>query len=234
MTLPATQHPSYLALDRAALGGPSSELQKHVEDCPECRAYLEALAEPPAPSGLAEVRRRVAARRSKARFWWAAVPVAAAAGALLFVDARVETPREAPYVGVKGFSSVWIYVKREGDTQLWDGKRALQPGDQLRLKVDPGAFRHVAVYAAKEAAPPEPLYAGEVAAGRISTLPDAWELDAEPGAEQLFVVLSHEPVTPRWAEWRDGKVAPGTAVLPFVLPKTIVVDADADASDGSP
>lgn len=232
MPLLATEHPSYLALDRAALGGLSNELAEHVSECPECLAYLEEVAEAPPASGLAELGRRVAARRTKAhlRWAWALVPVAAAASALLFVGPRSETPRETPYIGVKGFSSVWIYVKRGGDTQLWDGKSALQPGDRLRLKVDPGSFRHIAVYSAKETTPPEPLYEGEVLPGHISTLPDAWELDAEPGAERLFVVLSQEPMPPQWAAWREGKVTAGATVLPFVLPKSVVVDA----SDGSP
>lgn len=236
MTLLTPPHPSYLALDRAALGGLSNELRAHVEQCPECRSYLNALAEPTHASGWTDLqqrleRRRMAQRRSR----WTIAPLAAAALALLFFSMRPKAPsgsESAPYVGAKGFPSVWIYVKRETETKLWDGKRTFHAGDRLRLKVDPGAFRHVVVYAAKGAAAPELLYEGDVIPGQITALPDAWELDAEPGAERLFVVLSHQPVTPRWAEWREGRVTPEATVLPFELPKSMLVDAD--ASDGSP
>lgn len=233
MTLTATEHPSYLALDRAALGGLSRDLEQHVDECAECRSYLEALAEPPQELGLLEARRRFErAPRASRRWLWAAAPVAAAAVALLFVGSRPSNVEEAPYVGVKGFSSVWIYVKRGTDTQLWDGKRVLRPGDQLRLKVDPGSARHVEVFAAKAAEEPDRLYVGEVVPGEIAMLPDAWELDGQAGAEQLFVVLSSGPVEPAWPAWRDGKAAPGVSVLSFVLPKSTLPDAD--ASDGGP
>ncbi|MDF3065456.1 MAG: hypothetical protein K0R38_1057 [Polyangiaceae bacterium] len=231
-----TQHPSYLALDRAALGGLSSELSQHVSECDECRAYLETLAQAPPASGLIAVRGELERRRTaQRRRWWAVAPLAAAALALLFVTARPGTSTDAenaPYIGVKGFPSVWVYVKREAETKLWDGKRAFHPGDRVRLKLDPGAFRRVAVYSARGEAPPELLFEGDVPPGQTSALPDAWELDAEPSAEKLFVVLSDEPVTPRWSEWKDGKTAPGLAVLTFTLPKSMAVEAD--ASDGSP
>jgi hypothetical protein len=233
MTLTRTEHPSYLALDRAALGGLSQDLERHVSACAECRSYLETLAEPPPESGLMETRRRLERARVASRPWlWAAIPVAAAAIALLFVTQPPVKVQEAPYVGVKGFSSVWIYVRRGADTQLWDGKRVLRPGDQLRLKVDPGAARHVEVYALKDGDSPERLYSGDLVPGELAMLPDAWELDDQAGAEQLFVVLSEREVKPRWPAWRDGKVAPGVVVLPFRIPKSTLPDAD--ASDGSP
>lgn len=236
MTAPASQHPSYLALDRAALGQLSGELAQHVNECVECRAYLDSLAAPPTAAGWVEVRGALARQRlAQRRRWWVAAPLAAAALALVFVTVRPGPPiatESAPYIGVKGFPSVWIYVMRQAETQLWDGKRAFHPGDRLRLKLDPGAFRRIAVYSAKGEVPPELLYEGDVVPGQISTLPDAWELDAEPEAEKLFVVLSDEPAAPRWSEWQDGNVARGLSVLTFTLPKSMVVETD--ASDGGP
>jgi hypothetical protein len=236
MTLPASQHPSYLALDRAALGGLSGELAQHVSECAECRAYLDALAESPPASGLVAVRGALERQRlAQRRRWWVAAPLAAAALALVVVTVRPGTriaTESAPYIGVKGFPSVWVYVMRQAETKLWDGKRPFYPGDRLRLKLDSGTFRRVAVYSTKGEVPPELLYEGDVVPGQISTLPDAWELDAEPDAEKLFIVLSDAPVTPRWSEWQEGTVARGLSVLTFTLPKSMVVETD--ASDGGP
>lgn len=237
MTTSQAAHPSYLQLDRAALGDPSQELRAHLTDCSECRAYLEGLSDPPPESGLLELRRKVEqSRRAKLRKWWALVPAAAAAVGLLFVGLNGGSRRavgEQPYIGAKGFASVWIYVKHGTRTQLWDGKRALFVGDQLRLKVDPGQFQRLEVYSTSNLAAPERLYAGEVSPGQSVTLPDAWELDDEPGPERLAVVLSHEVVVPSWPDWLAGKVQADVVVLPFELPKTRAATG-ADAGDGEP
>src|SRR6266446_801276 len=39
-------HPSYLELDRFALGGGSSATRSHAENCPRCGVHLSPLAEP--------------------------------------------------------------------------------------------------------------------------------------------------------------------------------------------
>jgi len=226
-------HPSYLALDRAALGEVSEQLRAHLSSCTYCSEYVATLSEAPPASGELELRRRIElTRRAALRKWWGVVPVVAAACGLLFLGQRAFTmrPHEHGYVGAKGFSSVWIYVKHGNGTELWDGKRALFVGDKLRLKVDPGQFRRVEVYSVPSPDAPERLFEGEVRPGESFTLPDAWELDAAPGAEHLVVVFSNEPVTPVWADWLEGKVQPGISVLPFELPKTF----DTDGGDGSP
>lgn len=229
-------HPSYLALDRAALGHVAPELRAHLDACPECRGYVASLAEPPAAADLSEIRRKFAQRkRWPVRALWAALPVAAAACALLFVRHQpVATPAasEQPYVGAKGFASVWIYVKRGTNSALWDGKQPFFPGDQLRLKLDPGRFQRVSVYSLHDPAAPERLYAGALRPNQDATLPDAWELDSEPGAERLVVVLSQDAVTPIWPDWLEGKAPANVAVLPFTLPKAPAPASD--PSSGSP
>src|SRR5213075_554773 len=101
----------------------------------------------------------------------------------------------------------------------WDGKQALAGGDRLRIKVDPAGYRRVEVYSVKTPEAPELLYSGSVTPAQSVTLPDAWEIDSEPGAERLMVVFSNEPVKPSWGKWLRGQVEPGVVVLPFVLPK---------------
>lgn len=233
-------HPSYLALDRAALGTASADLAQHLESCGECRGYVESLAESAPASGLVRVRQRLAAeQRSRVRWLFTLTPlVAVAAGVVLFVAVRPQPelpagPRDqAPYVGTKGFTSVWIYVKHGANSELWDGKRPVFAGDRLRLKLDPGQFRHVAVYSVKGPDAPSLLYASDVKPGESFTLPDAWEVDGEPGAERLLVIFSSKAVEPAWPNWLAGKAPPDVTLLPFVLPKSS--KPDSDGGSGAP
>jgi hypothetical protein len=134
-------------------------------------------------------------------------------------------------VGAKGFRSVWIYVKRGVETRLWDGKQPLLVGDRVRLKVDPGRYRHLAVYAKSEEQTPVLLFSGPLSPGENATLPDAWEIDDSPVAERLFVVFSAEPAQPDWQAWSRGDVPRGVEVLPFVLPKAGPAGTDAGARE---
>jgi hypothetical protein len=230
----ATEHPSYLALDRASLGETSAELRAHLDGCNECRSYLESLIGPAPASGIIVIQRALERQRqARRRAWWSALSIAAAAcGLVAFLELRQvavdpDQPRPSalqPYVGDKGFLSVWIYVRHGSNTQLWDGKKAVFAGDRLRLKVDPARFRRVEVYSVKDPDAPALLYAGGVAPGQSATLPDAWEVDAEPGSERLVVVFSNEPVKPVWSDWLRGKVQSGISVLQFILPKSTSPD----------
>ena len=236
----AENHPSYLALDRASMGESPPEIATHLRSCAACQGYIAGLAEPPPASGFAQVQQQVEAERRferRRRFMlWPAAAAAAAAGALLFIAVRPQPdppaePRgEQPYVGMKGFTSVWIYVKHGNNTRLWDGKRPLFAGDRLRLKLDPGRFRHVAVYSLKGSEAPALLYAGRVTPGESSTLPEAWEVDGESGAERLVVAFSDETLPPARPDWFHGKTPPGVTVLPFVLPKSSSPDLDAGST----
>lgn len=214
-------HPSYFALDRASLGVRAADVQAHVAACHACRGYLESL-EQTAPIGLTEVKGRVANRARHWRWAWAGAALVAAAAGLLLVGSQPppSSPEPPLYVGDKGFSSVWIYVRHGASTALWDGTKPLYAGDRLRLKIDPGRFERVEVYSTKAPAAPELLYAGSLVPRQSSTLPDAWEIDGEPGDERLLVVLCNQPVKPSWPDWLNGKSPPDVLLLPFVLPKS--------------
>ena len=232
---PSSAHPSYLTLDRAALGGSSSGVIEHLASCEECQRYVAALGDAPPAAAKAPIRAGIARahqRRQKvSRFrWLAGASVVLAAACVLLLVGRTKPPvveEPASYVGEKGFSSVWIYVKRGSATKLWDGKQAIAGGDRLRIKVDPAGYRRVEVYSVKDPNAPELLYSGSVAPTQSVTLPDAWEIDSEPGAERLMVVFSNQPIKPNWGRWLRGQVEPGVVVLPFVLPKGGVASPDA-------
>lgn len=231
-------HPSYLELDRTALGTSSSQVGEHLLSCDECQRYIQSLSEAPPPSAMLPIRQGIARaeaeRQRQARLHWLTAATAIlAAACLLLVIGRARGPifgQQPPYVGAKGFSSVWIYVKHGTLTKLWDGKQAVTGGDRLRIKVDPAGYRRVEVYSVKNALAPELLYAGSVEPSESIALPDAWEVDSEPGAERLLVVFSNEPIKPDWARWSRGQVEPGVVALPFVLPKN--TSASPDASGG--
>ncbi|MEO8903736.1 MAG: hypothetical protein ABI488_15650 [Polyangiaceae bacterium] len=225
-------HPSFLALDRAHLGHPTAETTTHLRGCDACRGYLAALSEPVSTAGFVVIERELAARAAKRRFSlaWVFGPASLAAvacAALLFMAHRQPNAGrgDEEYVGAKGFCSVWIYVKRGTETQLWDGKQPLAAGDRVRLKLDPGSYHRVALYSLSDPVHPALLYSGALSPGHTLTLPDAWEIDDSKTAEQLYVVFSDAPVEPAWEDWRHGRVARGVAVLPFILPKTGSADA---------
>ncbi len=232
MSSPAGNHPSYLALDRAALGDRTLELEAHLASCTTCRQYLEGLEHPHATMSFADVEQRIQRMRSATRRrWWAAVPLAAAACALLFALSPKPPAAEEPtlYVAAKGLPTVWIYVKRGATTQLWDGKSALHGGDRIRLKVDADGFRHVEVYSVPASNQATQLYAGKLLPGQVTTLPDAWEIDAEPGSERIVVVLSDQHVEPEWGTWLGDKPPAGVSLMPFVLPKSSPADSAGDS-----
>ena len=221
--LPTTEasHPSFLALDRAHLGLASPAVLAHLAGCAVCRSHVESLVEGPVASDFVALERAIECSiKPRARWLWVGAPLAAAACALLLVvthrGPHAGTSAE-PYVGAKGFRSVWLYVKRGSETALWDGKRHLLPGDRIRLKVDPGSYHQLAVYAAGPS--PTLLYSGKLTPGQNFTLPEAWQIDDSLTDEQLFVVFSEAPVEPEWKEWRLGRASAGIAVLPFTLPK---------------
>jgi hypothetical protein len=240
----SSEHPSFLALDRAALGHAPAAVTTHVAACDRCGAYVGTAREaatsaaPPAaraapPGGLALVRQAALERRRR-RLWrgWSLgaggfVAAAAACTVLLVVGTQSQQQRHVPaadpagglYLGSKGLPSVWIYVKRDGGPELWDGKKPLASGDRLRVKVDPGGHDRVQVYAMRAGDNPALLYGGRITQGQGTILPDAWEVDASPGPERLFVVLANRDVLPAWDKWLRGEVESDVSLLPFVLPK---------------
>lgn len=234
---PSSAHPSCLALDRAALGAASSGVAEHLAGCEVCRSYVDGLGDAPSVSAMAPIRAGVARAHQRRQNvlrsrWIAGTSAVLAAACLLLLVGRTKPPvvdQPVPYVGAKGFSSVWIYVKHGSATKLWDGKQAVAGGDRLRIKVDPAGYRRVEVYSVKNANAPELLYSGSVEPTQSVTLPDAWEIDSEPGAERLMVVFSNAPVKPNWGNWLRGHVESGVVVLPFVLPKSRVASPDSSS-----
>ncbi len=195
-------HPSYLELDRLALGEPPDErLREHVASCARCKAHLEnARRAGPVPAWVGNLDRR-APRRARTRWLWAGgFASAAAAAALLVVFTRTTTNESGSgYTTVKGSASVAVHIKRGNRVSLWDGHSRVMPADALRLEVVPDGHRYVAVFAERVVdgnVRHAELYAGPLPDSDDATvLPKAWKVDAEPGPETIIVVMSNAPVS---------------------------------------
>lgn len=196
-------HPSYLELDRLALGETNDALQRHLADCPQCSAHLAQVREElPRPAWLATLDDPPRPRRLFPALRWAGgLALAGAAAAAAFVVLPLPAEDPPAYVARKGAPSVAIYVHRDGRTALWDGTSSLLPGDRIRLKVAPEGHRWLAVTALSPDGARTPLYEEWIEGDDDHLLPQSWRLDAAPGAERLHVALDDEKVDPTSATW---------------------------------
>ncbi len=197
MTAPP-RHPSFLELDRAALGLRSAELDQHVETCARCGAYLARVMTrsepipawartPPTPDT------RVGGWRAWLPRAWPVLATAAVAAVLAVVVVVPESPgRDGPaYIGSKSVPAVAVYIKRGEQVFVWDGRAPLVPEDLIRLKVASTEHGYVTVAGAPEWAV---LFAGPLSAEAETALPTSWRVDAAGSEEVLRVIFSTEPL----------------------------------------
>lgn len=182
-----TGHPSFLQLDRLALGLDGAETSIHVKACDECRAHL-GRCEMPAPIPAATRERAMrSARVIHLRRWLLGIPAVLALTAFVGMGVRRVPDRET--ITAKGSPSVAVYVKHGAAVSLWDGRAPLSPGDGLQLKVAPAGFPRVTVASVAASSIVE-LYAGEIDARGETMLPQSWTLDSDPGPEVMLIVFS--------------------------------------------
>ncbi len=197
-----TNHPSFLELDRAALGHGAPQTADHVRGCERCQAHLRKLEAPIEVPAWARALRRPQPERKPG--WWtlALLGAAAAAGAtaVVLLSPTRPHPRElAPsshgtLVAAKGSPSVAIYVLREQQIQLWDGHTPIRPGDRLELQVSGEGLDHLLV----DTTPGDfrrPLFSADIDPTQQILLPESWLVDDSPGAETLVVVMSMKKLT---------------------------------------
>jgi hypothetical protein len=183
-----TAHPSYYALDGVRLGGPvSPPVAAHLAACAPCSAYLASEAGP-APSWLGRASVPAPARPRRRRWAW---PALALAAAVLVLVAR---PRPEP-IRDKGAPAVSVFVKRGEQVFLWDGERAVRPGDRLRLRVGGTTYRHVSVASLPSGGAPAVLYQGALGDDPLF-LPLSFRVDERGHQERLSVIFGRDPVPP--------------------------------------
>lgn len=188
-----TEHPSFLTLDRHALGEASPTVASHLTTCAGCRAHVEAvMVATPIPARVLELR------QTAPRWWelrWLQVLVPLVATAVLAVVLINRAP--ADDVRAKGSPTAAAWVKHGDTVTLWRGA-PLEPGDAVRFQVVMEHFTRVTVV---DATAKSVLY--EAVVTKETTTP-AWTLDASPGGDVVWVVLSNEAVTPAIVESCDG------------------------------
>lgn len=185
-----TPHPSYYALDGVRLGGPvSPPVAAHLAACAPCSAYLASGAGPaPAPDWLGRASVSARTRHRRRRRAWPALALAAAALVL------VARPRPEP-IRDKGGPAVSVFVKRGEQVFLWDGERAVRPGDRLRLRVGGTTYRHVSVASLPSGGAPAVLYQGALGDDPLF-LPLSFRVDERGHQERLSVIFARDPVPP--------------------------------------
>lgn len=234
-------HPSYLQLDRMAAGlAVDPVVRDHVAMCAECEAYLRTLqapeshpdwlpkveqtsSEPNERGGASRSGSRSARRRGRHwanRAFIAAIAATAATAAITTFDSRrlASGPEpSADFSTIRGEPSVGLYVKRGPRVFMWDGRATIHPGDQLRLKVVPEGFGHLAVLI--PSGPTKGLslvYAAAISPDESHLLPTAWRVNDEGIDEQLVIVLSTEAQAPQHLVGRPFNPATETSTSTWI------------------
>jgi hypothetical protein len=187
----------YWSSHGSGAGDADASLAAHLETCGRCRDYLarlDALDANRPPLRIAPSDSPASPAPTPTRLRWV-VPLAgalalAAATALLLRTRPPADGRDA-YVGLKGTPAVQLLLHRDRDTQIWDGRSPLRPGDALALRVACEGMSHVAVAAPGSDARWERLSDAACADGD-APLPFTLRVDDAPGDEKLAVVLSRE------------------------------------------
>ncbi|MFE8596441.1 zf-HC2 domain-containing protein [Archangium violaceum] len=195
----STSHPSFLALDRAALGDMTEEVRAHLASCPRCAGHVDSLGRPPPVPSWAVALANEPPRRAPSLLArmapWGVAALAAGLALVLWVPRTATETLPAPMAGLrsKGSPAVALYVKTGDAVRLWDGESPVAGGDLLRLKVMPEGFTWLTV-AAAEGDSWQVLHEGPVPERGETLLPTSWRVEPGEQPERLLVVLGHAPV----------------------------------------
>lgn len=212
-------HVSAFMLDAVALGAVDARTEEririHLASCAECHREEQAAAELRAlfairvlPRGLRAPAERRAHRWG--RWPWLAVPALAVAVLLVGLWPRPEPPELA----IKGDATLEVFAHRDGQTFVVQDGTELVAGDRIRFVVLPAGSGYVLVasvdgggaatiyypYGADHSAPIE---------GDRVELDGSIELDAAPGPERIYALLSDRPLDAALVIARLREVAAG-------------------------
>jgi hypothetical protein len=210
---PARPHPGELQLRRFRVGelagAEHDEIARHTGDCAPCRARLRTLEEEQRQfereipfdrfAGGVERARRVPRARPR-RVWTFGAVALAAAGLVLVLRPRDETPGGGNRIkGAGEFDAAVLIASLDGKQRAAGMADRLRPGDRLRIGYRTADARHLVALAVDGAGEVTPIYPERGAAlpirpeGRVTFLPDSLELTGR-GLERIFLALSDEPV----------------------------------------
>lgn len=204
-------HPSFLSLDRLALGAPvDADLHQHVAGCQVCREHVAKTRAPVSPPSWLSTVTAPPPRRSY-------LPLAAlAAGLAAIVAVSAHTPE--PRLSAKGLPAVTVWVKRGEHVIPWTSEGPVREGDALRLEVAPGDYRYVTVLE-QDATGQRTLFETHVSPEGKPTMTPAWEFDGEGQGPHLVVLLSRAPLSEAGARSAVGRRDREIWTIDEVLPK---------------
>jgi hypothetical protein len=204
------------ALDLLSLGidlPEAADSRAHLETCADCRA---ALAERGAlrghferdvlPRTLGKVRARIqdeqeAPARSRPFAWLFPLAACAALAVVGLKPAPETAPAADGDLRVKGGATLQLFVKRgEQVFEAHEGD-ALQPGDAVRFVIFPGGEKNLVVGSVDGAGhasiylPQQGTDSSTIEPDRTYTSPLSITLDAAPGPERVFAILSPAPLS---------------------------------------
>jgi Domain of unknown function (DUF4384)/Putative zinc-finger len=193
-------HASALTLDALALGGldreTAAQVEAHLTSCVACQRAQQAAAELRDQFTRSVLPRGLVVHRPW-RWAWLALPAFAAA--LIFVVAL--WPRVAPIaeLAIKGDASWQVFANRDGQTFSVRDGAALAAGDRIRFAMLPGGAHYVLVASVDSAGAATIYYpyGGEMSAaigGERVEPAGSIALDAAPGPERIYAILSDQPV----------------------------------------
>jgi hypothetical protein len=214
MPTPPPSHPSALRLHQHQLAAlPAAEaqaVQDHLAGCERCRQEIDALAGHQAqflrevlPRTAEGIGRRTAPVASRWHRWLLPVMGGLAVATALVLVARPIGPPSGgePVVQTKGGAPLTIIAQHDGQQlTVDDGVTRLRAGDRIRFVVRPGDDRFVLIasvdgnghatiyhpFNGEQSAPIED-------APRVE-IPGSIALDATPGPERVFILLSRQPL----------------------------------------
>ncbi len=203
----------YGELDKAR----TAEVRAHVDGCPTCTERLQAqhamraeFEVRPVPAALREV-----SKRPRVPTWiWAMVPglMVAALALVVVLPADVGSPIEE--VRYKGAG---VELLLEGTGVVDPEATRFHEGDRVQVRIAPGRAGHAWVTDGHKVIGSS----FPVEAGKATLAPFSLELDGEPGAEHIVVLVSREMLQEDQIQRiLVGRRMPGVDVTYLELKKT--------------
>jgi hypothetical protein len=205
----------YGELDKAR----AAELRSHVDTCAGCRDRLQAqhamraeFEVLPVPPAL-----RAAARKPRVPAWvWAFVPglLVAALAFVVVLPPEHGAPPAVEDVRYKGKSAVELLL--DGSGVVDPESTRFHAGDRVQVRIAPGPEAQAWVTDGRQI-----LGTFPVEAGKATLAPFSLTLDAEPGSEQLVIVVAREMLRDDEIQRiLGGRRMPGVDVTYWELQKT--------------
>jgi hypothetical protein len=199
-------HVSQLVLDTMALGALDRDIaarvQAHLAHCTRCRDDERIAAELRAQFTVQVLPRRLPAHRSP-RWWWLVWPAVAAVLFVVMVwRGRAEQVDELDIhgeLGIKGDASWQVFANRDGHVFVVHDGTELAAGDRIRFAMIPAGARYLLVASidglgtATIYHPYDGLQSMAIEGDRVEPA-GSIVLDAAPGPERIYAILSDEPI----------------------------------------